>query len=143
MGGAAMNIMLALIASWLSVNFDLPAVQEHPKIEFVAPQKMATLRYGAAWTGQGPELVAIYDDKSSTVFLSHHWTGKTPAEISILVHEFVHHLQNRGRLQYQCPAAREALAYAAQEKWLGMFNKSLLSEFEIDPFTLKVSTACM
>jgi hypothetical protein len=38
--------------------------------------------------------------------------------------------------------AREELAYAEQEKWLALFDRSLLTEFQIDPFTLKVSTTC-
>ena len=64
------------------------------------------------------------------------------AEVSVLVHEVVHHLQTSAKLTYECPAARERLAYAAQEKWLGLFGRSLESDFEIDAFTLKVSTMC-
>ena len=52
------------------------------------------------------------------------------------------HIQTTANLKYECPAAREKLAYAAQEKWLGLFNLSLASEFNIDPFTLKVATEC-
>ena len=55
----------------------------------------------------------------------------------------MHHLQNVRQLSYFCPAAREGLAYAAQEKWLGLFGRSLSSEFDLDPMSLKVMTACM
>jgi hypothetical protein len=60
----------------------------------------------------------------------------------VLLHELVHHLQDASNQRYECPAAREQLAYAAQEKWLALFGQSLESEFDIDPFTLKVSTTC-
>jgi hypothetical protein len=70
------------------------------------------------------------------------WTGRSAAELSVLVHELVHHLQEAAELRYECPAAREQLAYAAQERWLGLFGLSLSSEFDIDPFTLKISTEC-
>lgn len=42
----------------------------------------------------------------------------------------------------ECPGARERLAYAAQDKWLNLFGRDLSSEFELDAFTLKMTTAC-
>jgi hypothetical protein len=59
------------------------------------------------------------------------------------VHELVHHLQNLDKRSYNCPQLREKLAYEAQEKWLGLFGRSLESEFGIDAMTLLVGTACM
>ena len=55
----------------------------------------------------------------------------------------VHHLQNLGKLKYKCPPAREELAYAAQDRWLGLSGLNLADEFEIDPLTLVVSTRCI
>jgi hypothetical protein len=74
--------------------------------------------------------------------LQQDWTGETPAEISVLVHEMVHHAQNLGGLEYECPAAREKLAFAVQAQWLSLFGQSLESEFSIDPMTLLVRTSC-
>lgn len=34
-------------------------------------------------------------------------------------------------------------AFAAQERWLGMFGSDLVKEFELDPFTLLVRTNCL
>ena len=65
------------------------------------------------------------------------------AELSVLVHETVHHLQHLAGTRFECAQASETLAYAAQEKWLALFGRSLESEFEIDPFTRLVSTRCM
>jgi hypothetical protein len=138
-----MKVLLMLVTAWLSANFDLPAEHEQPNIKLITQQQMVTFRYGGSAANSGRELVALYDDKTRTIFLSDRWTGGTPTELSVLVHEMVHHLQNVANLRHECPAAREALAYAAQEKWLGLFGKSLASEFEIDPLTLKISTACM
>lgn len=138
-----MKILLTVLMTWLSSNFDLPLVHELPDVRLVNNQQMATMRYGAAVAGQAGELVAIYHDKTRTVLLSERWTDSTPADVSVLVHELVHHMQNEAKLTYPCPAAREALAYAAQEKWLGLFGQSLLSEFDMDPLTLKVRTTCM
>jgi len=54
----------------------------------------------------------------------------------------VHHLQNLAGIKYACPQERERLAYEVQERWLGLFGRDLLRDFEIDPFTLLVSTQC-
>jgi hypothetical protein len=151
-----MDVLLTTIVLWLSLNFGLPATDVHPAIERLPAREIAFLRYGATTPqarveiaarldamekgGLGP--VALYDLKRKTILLAESWTGRTPAELSVLVHEMVHHLQEAGGLKYACPAEREAPAYAAQEKWLGLFGLSLMSEFAIDPFTLKVSTAC-
>jgi hypothetical protein len=62
---------------------------------------------------------------------------------TILVHQMVHHLQNLGKLKYECPPAREALAYAAQDKWLALSELKLVDEFELDPFMLAVGTRCI
>jgi hypothetical protein len=152
-----MDALLTAVVLWLSVNFALAATDRHPKIEFVSPVEIAFVRYGAT-TPQARreiaarltpdaiarlrEVMAVYDDQKGTILLQEGWTGRTPAELSILVHEMVHHLQGVAGMIHACPAERERLAYAAQEKWLGLFGESLESAFDIDAFTLKVSTTC-
>ncbi len=54
----------------------------------------------------------------------------------------VHHLQNVGGLKYECPQAREKLAFVAQERWLRMYGTDLEKEFGIDPFSLLVLSNC-
>jgi Domain of unknown function (DUF6647) len=155
-----MEALLTMIVVWLSANYDLPATKAHPKIKLVPRIEIALLRAGADTLEKRSafitsykkaavqdnrlevEVVATYDTGNSTILLSEGWTGSTPADLSVLVHEMVHHLQNAAQLSYECPAARETLAYAAQEKWLSLFGRSLLTEFEIDPLTLLVSTTC-
>jgi hypothetical protein len=55
----------------------------------------------------------------------------------------VHHLQNVGGLKFVCPQAREKLAYLAQDKWLERFGLSLENEFDVDMFTVLITSACM
>jgi hypothetical protein len=153
-----MEALLTTIVLWISANFDLPAEYDHPKIEIVQTTEIAALRYRAFAPEKQPEIlalgrnttapdrstdvVAVYDGTRKTIFLPMGWTGGTPSELSVLVHEVVHHLQSAANFTYECPAAREELAYAAQEKWLGLFGRSLSSEFDIDAFTLKIKTVC-
>ena len=150
--------LLTEIETWLSTNFDLPAAHDHPRVELAPPMKIAAMRYKGVLSDRWREdsiydpavqaahqrdVVAIYNDTTKTIVLPESWTGATPAELSILVHEMVHHLQNLAKLKYECPAAREKLAYQAQDQWLKQFGQDLEKEFEIDMLTLLVTSACM
>jgi hypothetical protein len=88
-------------------------------------------------------IVALYDREKKTIYLPEGWTGRTPAELSVLVHEMVHHLQNLSGERYECPAAMEKPAYKAQAKWLEQFDRTLEGEFELDGLTLLVRTNCL
>ncbi|MDP2618776.1 MAG: hypothetical protein Q8P46_01135 [Hyphomicrobiales bacterium] len=154
-----MQMLLTAIVTWLSINFGLPAIYEHPRVEFASAAKMAEVRYGrlasirpdrvAAEAGHsappefGHGVQAIYDDRSRTIYLPEGWTGATPAEVSVLVHELVHHLQNIAELKYDCSGAREKPAYRAQARWLEVFGKNLVDEFELDAMTILMRTSCM
>jgi hypothetical protein len=159
--------LMNAIKRWISINFDLRATYPNPDIQLVSPEKIIVLRYKGLLSDKPRDIViadqkvssvpledmvaandrqdalAVYDDEMKTIYLPTKWTGSTPAQLSILVHEMVHHLQGMVKTEYECPQAREQLAYAAQEMWLGLFSRSLQSEFEIDPLALVVSTRCI
>jgi hypothetical protein len=149
--------LLAAIEAWLALRFDLPSVDHHPRIELVPPAKIAALRYqgfllnprienapsGDAGAASRSDVVAVYSDATQTIYLPEGWTGTTAAELSVLVHEMVHHVQNVGGLKYACPQEREKLAYMAQERWLGLFGHNLEADFELDAFSLLVKTRCL
>jgi hypothetical protein len=150
--------LLDMIASWLRVNFDLPVEGEPPQIEFVPSAKLVALRY-SGFTIQGERypdaatrmessgdasgIYALYDDKRQTIYLREDWQGRTFTEVSVLVHEMVHHLQNLAGMKYACVHERERLAYEAQGKWLAMFGKDPGEEFGIDPFTVFARGLCV
>jgi hypothetical protein len=104
--------------------------------------QISDLRYRSIAAKRRRLVMAVYDDASRTIVMNDDWNGRSAEELSILVHEMVHHLQNLAGHQYPCQGAREKLAYEAQERWLGLFGLSLAATFELDPMTLKVSTAC-
>jgi hypothetical protein len=143
------------IVIWLSSNFDLPSTNNRPEVAFVSKTKLATMRAGESAPSQDftqeqvlddpaeRRIVALYDDKLETIFLSDDWAGQSPADQSVLVHEMVHHLQNVAKAKFECPTAREKLAYTAQGEWLVRRGTSLEKEFQIDMFTLLISSACM
>jgi hypothetical protein len=147
-----MTALLTAIVVWLSANFELPPDHHLPRVSFASREAIAELGYRDASGLQAPasdqntgrrEVVAVYDSRSETIYLSDGWRGETPAEVSVLVHEMVHHLQHRAGLKFACPQEREALAYKAQSAWLAMSGTDLATEFELDGFTLLVKTRCL
>jgi hypothetical protein len=154
-----MQTLLTAIVTWLSINFGLPATYDHPRVELVPPAKMAAVLFHGQAPGQAPGsgvtvgqaarrsggagVEALYDSVSRTIYLNEGWTGTTPAEVSVLVHEMVHHLQNVAGLKYECPQAREELAYIAQDRWLARTGRNIMKEFKLNPMTLLVRTKCM
>lgn len=142
------------VADWLASNFDLPPASEKPAIAFVSNLKLEELRrqdsalqldgtVAKAGKVDPGETAALYDHGKRTIFLSDDWTGTSPADQSLLVHEMVHHMQNMAKLTFECFMAREKLAYRAQNRWLNRFGLDLESEFQIDPFTVLLNSACM
>ena len=155
LAGSSEQALLTAMETWVSSQFDLPAIHEHPRIEFAPPAKIASLRFSDLLSDPGAQVeptnrassaqydtIAVYDDATRTIYLPEGWTGDTPAELSVLVHEVVHHFQNVLRLKYECPQEREKLAYIAQDRWLSLFGHSLTDDFALDPFSLFVKTKC-
>ena len=147
--------LLARINEWLSVNFELARAAELPKVDYAPAARIAALRYNGPVVASSGDTtgsisqssleqstVAIYIDAEKTIYLPDEWSGRTPAELSVLVHEMVHHMQNLGGSRYECPRAREKLAYAAQDKFLQMFGRDLAAEFDMNPFTIFVRSTC-
>lgn len=134
--------LLDAVTMWLAVNYGLVAAKELPALVVAPDDALVAMRYGAGAEVRPGEVVAIYRDDLGAIFVSESWTGRTPAELSILVHEMVHHLQHAGDMRYACPAEREVLAYRAQNDWLGLFGETLETAFGIDAATLLVGTVC-
>lgn len=150
--GARRDTLLNAIVTWISAELSLPPAAALPKIELVPATQITAFRHhgfslrqmetGAPDWIQRREVVALYDDATQTMYLRQDWTGANPEDLSVLVHEMVHHLQKLAGSSYECPQARERPAYEAQDKWLHLFGHDLAEDFGIDPFTLVAITGC-
>ena len=134
--------LLEVVALWLGANFDLPAAPAMPALVGVSEAELVEMRYGKPAAVAPGEVVAVYDEGSRAIYVAEGWTGGAPAELSVLVHEMVHHLQASAGMRFACPGERERLAYRAQDAWLGLFGESLESAFGIDAMTVLVQAAC-
>jgi hypothetical protein len=143
-GDPTLAEMTAAVAEWVAAELDAAPTVRPPRLAFAQAGRLAALRYGErASASAGPlEVVALYDDATRTILLREGWTGTTPAEMSVLVHEMVHHVQNQEARVYECGRAREAEAYALQDRWLRLYGESLQSAFELNGLALLILTRC-
>jgi hypothetical protein len=139
-----MEPLISVIILWLSLTFAFPTAPERPQVRHVPPQHLTSIRFGGVvGAGHDQNVLGAYDARSQTVFLRDDWDSRNAADVSVLVHELVHFLQDRASWSYECPGEREALAYEAQQRWLQLFGKSLEGAFDLDAMTLKLRTACL
>ncbi len=152
-----MEVLVTLIMSWLAINFGVSVPNELPGMQFKPPIELGFLYYGASTpeaqskvrkalagvaVGKRQAAASLCDTVHHTILLPEGWSVRKPSDVSLVVHELVHHLQTTSGLRYPCSEEREILAYAAQEKWLGEYGTSLEREFGIDAMTLFVRTHC-
>jgi hypothetical protein len=134
--------LASAVAAWVAGEMGLVLSEPLPRVGFLDATGMSAMRFGAAAARPVLEVVALYDDRERAILLPQGWAASTPAEVSVLVHEMVHHLQNLSGRAYACPAEREAEAFELQGRWLALHGRSLTEEFELDRKTLFVLTRC-
>jgi hypothetical protein len=134
--------LLETIELWLVANFGLTPAAGSPDLVTVPAGRLVEIRYGFASPVSSGEVVAAYDEASRIIYFTEGWTGRTPDQLSVLVHEMVHHLQASANMRFACPAEREVLAYRAQDAWLKLFGLDLERAFGIDAATVLVATVC-
>jgi hypothetical protein len=152
--GALGHDLLTSIVSWLSTQFDLPPIYDHPRVANAPTVKLTALDYGVEvtnWQRQFaeanramsiPPALGRYEDSVRTIYVPNGWSGGTHEEQSILVHQMVFHLQNLAGMKFECSQDRAKLAYVAQERWLALSGHHLEASFAIDPATFLFSTEC-
>ncbi len=135
--------LLDFIALWLDARYQLGFPSSPPDIIALPQAELAARRYGEGSPAAPDDIVALYDKEARAILVSSDWSAGSFAELSILVHEMVHHLQDESGMVFACPAQREKLAYHAQDEWLKLFDQDLEAAFGIDPALILVATACV
>ena len=89
---------------------DMPQVVASRSLLAAALKHGGTLAMGRPRSGYIPGMVIV-----DNVY----WDSEDSTQISLLVHELVHHAQHSmTRARWECPDAREEQAYLLQNKWL-------------------------
>jgi hypothetical protein len=145
------RVLLTMIGDWIAHNFDRPAPSVLPRVAFVPAGEMAALRFRlaglSAHAGDQPVAVrtehvaALYDRRNATIYLPEGWAASNPGEVSVLVHEMAHHLDELAAADDSHPADGEQFAYTVQDRWLWLFGEDLESAFGIDLFSMLMHSA--
>lgn len=104
-----MNELVVAVSLWLSALYGLPEMEAPPRVRFLEPRQVAAVRYGRADIVHADEVVAVYEPLTRTIVLSDRWRADDVADLSVLVHELVHHLQRQVGAEHRCPEEGEAL----------------------------------
>ena len=101
---------------WLDAHTDLPRRKTPPRIQLIGGGWAASLQT-AAQSFRSDKTRGLYDSGSETIYLVRPWNGRDPHDVSVLLHELVHHRQAMSGHWY-CPGAQELPAYRIQDRWL-------------------------
>lgn len=114
------NVVEAL-ELWIDRETDLPRRKIAPNIRFI--DNLYAVDAGEPAMTIGRKTRGLYDPETATIILVHPWSADNPSDLSVLLHELVHHRQSA--VHWACLGAMEHPAYKLQEKWLNQFNLAL------------------
>lgn len=106
--------LLLSLMIWVAQQTGLPLPKEIPELNLVTEQELCT-EYGAG-KEECEKIRAIYFDGIIMARTSLDPTALS--DMSLLVHELVHYLQEVNGVEYSCMGASEPLAYKTQVRWL-------------------------
>ena len=111
-----MTELVAILGDWLDTNTDLPRRDTAATVRMTSPSDAVALA-SAHSTINAETVRGLYDSESTTIWLVYPWSFKDARDVSVLLHELVHHRQAAAGHWY-CPGAQELPAYKTQQAWL-------------------------
>lgn len=109
--------LVSHLESWLDANTDLPPRDSMPTFEQISLAEANNLQ-GGAQAARTDTTRGLYDPDAQTIYLVRPWDARNPFDVSVLLHELVHHRQNGEGAHWYCPGAQELDAYRLQDAWL-------------------------
>jgi hypothetical protein len=107
--------LVSVLDAWLDENAEWAQRDAPPDIRLVSEAE-ARARRGATGSFQRGQLRGLYDPEEAEILLVRPWDPHNAEDVSVLLHELVHHRQTPHH--WYCPAAQELPAYRLQEAWL-------------------------
>ena len=127
--------LLSELNEWLDAETEFVKRAHQPDIEIIGREQAENLR--DAGERSSGRTRGLYDDENQTIYLAEPWSSSNPHDISVLLHEMVHHRQS-GQHWY-CQQAQEWRAYKIQAQWLA--EHQIADEFYWPAIVLQSSCA--
>lgn len=144
-----MEPLLRALMVWASAQTGLPASEELPVIRIADQCEIERIYYDDATKDCGDSAMriqAIYDPRASLMHLPEGWSENNIYDVSMLVHEIVHHLQARAGITAKtvnCIGRDvEKPAYDAQIAWLEAAGLDAFETMGINGLSYHMLTIC-
>lgn len=137
-----MKALVVELIAWIAAHSGLAPVGP-PHVVAVPVEELVERFCGAPVPADDVTIEALYDRDSATVYVTEGWNRADVVDRSKLLHELVHHVHIRNRVEAHCAAALEPLAYELQFAWLqenGVDDP--YKALNTDAFTVRLNSAC-
>ena len=112
-----MKEILAWLMIWLGTNTYFNADHPQPNVVLLPQAEMNALYYQDN-DHEPDSLMGLYDKERDLIILPDDWDHTDPFDVSVLLHELVHYLQDVNGMTFECTAEMEKDAWPIQETFL-------------------------
>ena len=112
-----MKEILTALMIWLGANTPFSTNFDIPQVIFLPQEQMEQLFYGDQ-EYEADSLHGMYNRENDTIYLPDDWDRRDPWDLSVLVHEMVHYLQDMNNMTFTCAGEMEKMAWPIQQFYL-------------------------
>ena len=125
---ATLKAFIVAASLWINAHTGLPLLTEVPRIEQRTSTELFVMMYKDDKDADKYDIMAVtaYD----TIYLRNTFDERDILDLSILVHELVHVMQNLSDVEYACIIENEQEAYELQSKWLAQNGVNYYDKFD-------------
>lgn len=127
--------LMGALNTWLDAETEFEKKGSQPHIKLIGTELAESLHGVADYSGGRTR--GLYNAETGTIYLTKPWSPGNPRDISVLLHEMVHHRQ-AGQHWY-CQQTQEWRAYQIQAQWLA--EHQIADEFYWPAILLQSSCA--
>ena len=132
------EIIMALMI-WLGANTNFNVDVPVPKVLFVTQDQLEQAYYGGE-KYEGVTLHGFYDTKLNLIILPDTWDRREGWDLSVLLHEIVHYVQDMNRVTFKCLQEMEKDTWPLQQKYLKEVHNI---DWEYDKLWYVLSSTCL
>jgi|TARA_Y100000590_G_scaffold452401_1_gene595510 hypothetical protein len=112
-----MKEIITALMIWIGANSSLDTLVDIPQVIFLPQEQMESLYYSTGNQKSGT-LHGFYNTKQDVVILPDTWDRRKGWDLSVLLHEVIHYVQDMNGITFQCLAEMEKDSWPLQQKYL-------------------------
>ncbi|MGA1718103.1 MAG: DUF6647 family protein, partial [Aquiluna sp.] len=112
-----MKEIITALMIWLGANSDFNVNMDIPTVMFLPQDKMEQ-QYYKGRKHADVNLHAFYDTENDIIVLPDTWDRRKPWDLSVLLHEIIHYVQDQNEVRFNCVQEMEVKTWPLQQKYL-------------------------